>query len=188
MRKILALCGSLRAQSSNARLLHVAQKLAPAGVQITLFEGLGELPHFNPDLDTDLDTDESPASVADFRAQLRNANGILICTPEYAHGLPGSFKNALDWTVSSGEWMEKPTLILKSSRSNFAHDSLVEVLTTIMAKIRVCEVFLTGNGMDETAMLADETLAATLRGGLADFAAQIEAALESAHLTVGKSR
>ncbi|PQV64270.1 NAD(P)H-dependent FMN reductase [Abditibacterium utsteinense] len=168
MLQILAISGSLRAQSSNTSILRATQKMMESEVEIALFETIGDLPHFNPDLDTET----PPASVAEFRAQLENADGILICTPEYAHGLPGSFKNALDWTVSSGQWMEKPTLILKSSRSHFAHDSLVEILTTIMAKISVCEVFLSGNKMDEAAMLRDEIIAVTLRAALDDFAAQ----------------
>ena len=162
MIQILAISGSLRAQSSNSSILRAAQKLAPGGVEITLFETLGDLPHFNPDLDTET----PPATVARFRAQLEKADGVLICTPEYAHGLPGSFKNALDWTVSSGDWMEKPALILKSSRSNWAHDSLVEILTTIMAKVSVCEVYLPGNAMNETAMLGDEKIAGVLRAAL----------------------
>lgn len=171
--KILALSGSLRAQSSNSRLLRVARKLAPNALEITFYQGLGELPHFNPDLDTET----PPPNVAAFRAGLDGADGLVICTPEYAHGLPGTFKNALDWTVSSGNWMEKPVLILKSSRSNHAHDSLLEILTTIMAQTRVCEVFLTGNGVDETALLADGKIAATLRNALTDFAAQFESAV-----------
>lgn len=165
--KILALCGSLRAQSSNRSVLLAAQKIVAGETQIVFLE-IGDLPHFNPDLDGET----SPEKVAEFRAQLNAADGVLMSTPEYAHGLPGTFKNALDWTVSSGEWMEKPTLILKTSRSHFAHDSLVEILTTIMAKISVCAIELSGNKMDAAAMLGDEKIAATLRAALDDFAAQ----------------
>lgn len=159
---ILALCGSLRAQSSNARLLRVAQQLAPAGLEISIYEGLGDLPHFNPDLDQGA----PPPEVADLRAQLDACDAVLICTPEYGHGLPGSFKNALDWTISSGHWMDKHALILKAARSRFAHDSLVEILSTLMARVETCEVFLVGNAMDEAAMLADESVAGAVREAL----------------------
>jgi NAD(P)H-dependent FMN reductase len=163
--KLLALSGSLRERSSNLSLLRAAQQLAPATIEIEIYDRIGELPHFNPDLDED----NPPDAVAHFRAALEKAAGVIICTPEYAHGLPGSFKNALDWTVSSGNWMEKPTLILKSSRSNWAHDSLVEILTTIMAPLSVAPVELSGNKMDTAAMLADAKIAATLRAALEHF-------------------
>ena len=95
--KILAISGSLRRVSSNSTLLRAATLLAPEGMEITLFEGLGGLPHFNPDLEG-----TEPPSVPDFRARLQAADGVLICSPEYAHGVPGVLKNALDWVVGSG--------------------------------------------------------------------------------------
>lgn len=167
--QILALCGSLRARSSNLALLQAAQALAPPSLDIEIYARLGELPHFNPDLDGDA----LPASVADFRARLGACAGALICTPEYGHGLPGSFKNALDWTIASGEWMEKPTLILKAARSHHAHDSLLEILTTLMAKVSTRAVALPGNTLDSAALRSDATIADALRAALQEFAAQI---------------
>src|SRR6185312_10092815 len=69
------------------------------------YEGLGELPHFNPDMDAD----PLPAEVATLRAAIADADAVLICTPEYAGTLPGSFKNLLDWTVGGTEICDKPT-------------------------------------------------------------------------------
>jgi chromate reductase len=168
--KILAICGSLRARSSNLSLLHATESLTRDSCEFTYFEGLGELPHFNPDLDVD----GVPAPVAQLRASIRYADGIVICTPEYAHGLPGSLKNAIDWTVSSGEWMEKPVLILNASlMSHFAHDSLVEILTTIMAKVLPYRIGLPGNGVDVDAIVGNEEI----RSKIATAAAGLQRAI-----------
>lgn len=91
--QILAISGSLRAVSSNTAVLRAAAMLAPTGVNITIYSGLGDLPHFNPDIDVD----PAPLAVASFREQLKESDGVLISSPEYAHGVPGSMKNALDW-------------------------------------------------------------------------------------------
>ncbi|MFF3336194.1 NADPH-dependent FMN reductase [Streptomyces sp. NPDC002888] len=102
---ILLLSGSLRAGSTNEAVLRTAQVVAPsAKVRAVMYDGLAELPHFNPDDDTD----PLPAPVAGLRAALDRAAGILICTPEYAGTLPGSFKNLLDWTVGGTEICDKP--------------------------------------------------------------------------------
>lgn len=101
--EIMAISGSLRKVSSNTTLLRAVQRLAPEGVLITIYTGLGDLPHFNPDLEG-----QEPQSVFDLRAQMQKAAGVLICSPEYAHGVPGVLKNALDWLVGSGETVNKP--------------------------------------------------------------------------------
>ncbi|SFY53790.1 NADPH-dependent FMN reductase [Streptomyces sp. F-1] len=102
---ILLLSGSLRGGSSNEALLRTARAVAPeAGVRGELYEGLARLPHFNPDDDTD----PLPAPVAGLREAIGRAAGLLICTPEYAGTLPGSFKNLLDWTVGGVEISDKP--------------------------------------------------------------------------------
>jgi NAD(P)H-dependent FMN reductase len=100
----MLLCGSLRAGSSNDSVLRTAQAVAPAQVSAAYYRGLAELPHFNPDDDTD----PLPAPVAELRAAISEAAAILICTPEYAGTLPGSFKNLLDWTVGGTEICDKP--------------------------------------------------------------------------------
>ena len=135
MATIAALCGSLRAQSSNAALLRAAAQLLPAGVEMVFFHALGTLPHFNPDLDSE--GREPPEPVAQFRALLRTAQGCVISTPEYAHGVPGSFKNALDWVVSSGELVDKPVLLLNASPlgGEMAQASLVATLEVMSARV-----------------------------------------------------
>jgi chromate reductase len=126
--KIIAICGSLRAQSSNLALLRAATNL---GIDVQIYEGLGSLPHFNPD--DDIEGATPPAAVAELRTLLANADGILISSPEYAHGVPGSLKNALDWLVSDGALVDKPVALINASPigGEFARDSLVETLRTM---------------------------------------------------------
>ena len=128
---ILGVSGSLRAQSSNLRLLQVVAELAPPDVRFAFFEGIGDLPHFNPDIDREEDV--PPAPVLAWREAIRAADGVVISCPEYAHGLPGSFKNALDWLVSSADLMGKPILLLNASPvgGEFAQPQLAETLTML---------------------------------------------------------
>jgi NAD(P)H-dependent FMN reductase len=129
--KIIAICGSLRAQSSNRALLRAAVKLALEGIDLTIYEGLATLPHFNPDDDEEGAT--PPPPVAELRSLLAAADGILISSPEYAHGVPGSLKNALDWLVSDGALVDKPIALICASPAGgqYAQASLVETLTTM---------------------------------------------------------
>lgn len=129
---ILAISGSLRTNSINTSLLRAMENLAPSGVSITLYEGLDDLPHFSPERDKD----PVPESVRALRSQVRDAGAVLICTPEYIHGMPGVLKNMLDWIASSGEFVDKPVGVLSASPSDLggsrAHASLhhtMEVLT-----------------------------------------------------------
>src|ERR1041385_3095754 len=104
MKKILAISGSLRAESFNTAVLRAVQQMVGQGATVIFYNGYDQLPHFN----TELDTDNAPERVKQVRDLRRTADGVVICTPEYAFGMPGSLKNALDWTVSSGEFNEKP--------------------------------------------------------------------------------
>ncbi|MYR87976.1 MULTISPECIES: NADPH-dependent FMN reductase [Streptomyces] len=102
---ILLLSGSLRAHSANEALLRTARAVAAqAGVRTLMYDGLGGLPHFNPDDDRE----PLPAAVAGMRAAIEAADAVLICAPEYAGTLPGAFKNLLDWTVGGTEICDKP--------------------------------------------------------------------------------
>jgi len=94
---LLAISGSLRAHSSNTETLRALTLLAPPEVTITPFDGLAALPHFNPD--HDVEGMALPEAVQSLRAQIEAADGIVISSPEYAHGVPGSLKNALDWSI-----------------------------------------------------------------------------------------
>jgi NAD(P)H-dependent FMN reductase len=126
---ILAISGSLRASSSNTSILQAAIKLAPDNVEITLYEGLGELPHFNPDIDND---NHLPDVVQTLRRELNEADGVMICTPEYAHNIPGSLKNLLDWNVSTCLLSNKPVAVIATGE--YAQQSLLETLWLIEAK------------------------------------------------------
>jgi NAD(P)H-dependent FMN reductase len=99
--RILAVCGSLQRQSGNLTLLQVATASAPAGVGIVVFDGLRDLPLFNPDLE---ESDAvPPPAVVEWRRVLGESDALLMATPEYGHSLPGALKNAIDWVIGSGE-------------------------------------------------------------------------------------
>ena len=170
--RILAISGSLRRVSSNTALLRAAARLAPAGMEVVLYGGLGDLPHFNPDLE-----EAEPSQVTDLRAQVRSVDGLLISSPEYAHGVPGSLKNALDWVVGTGEFVSKPVALINTSpRAFHAQASLRETLTTMSAQVvsdACVELPLLGKKLDVTGILADEDIPGVIRAGLIQFAAAI---------------
>ena len=129
MKKVLAIPGSVRASSSNILLLRAIAEMMAATLDVVIFDGLAGLPHFDPGIASE------PATVAAFRGLLRAADGVIICTPEYAHGVPGSLKNAIDWTVASCEFSGKPTvLITASTDGRFGHAALLETLRVIEAR------------------------------------------------------
>jgi len=172
---ILGISGSLRTSSVSTALLKTGATLMPAHVKLTIYDGLGNLPHFNPDIDNDF----QPPAVSDFRSQLNNSAGVIISTPEYAHGIPGVLKNALDWLVASGELYGKPvTLFSASPRGCFAHASLIETLTVMMARL-IPEAFVNvapppgmGNGELQVTVTAD--LSTRVERALAVFAKTID--------------
>ncbi|HEY0230380.1 MAG TPA: NADPH-dependent FMN reductase [Dokdonella sp.] len=165
-RRVLALSGSLRARSHNTDMLRAAQLLAPAGLEIVLYAGLGELPLFNPDRDDD----PAPSQVSALRAAVGASDGLLIACPEYAHGVPGAFKNALDWLVGSSEFPNKPVALFNASpRASHAQAALREILTTMSARLvdeASIALPLLGRDPDAGAIATDETLAAPIRTAL----------------------
>jgi chromate reductase len=131
-KKILAISGSLRAGSSNHAILRFLGGLAPKSLSYIVYDGLSQLPHFDPGLDNN----GPPETVAAFRKLIAEADGIIICTPEYAYGVPGSLKNALDWTVSSGSLVDKPlSLITASTGGENAHAALLLILGALSANL-----------------------------------------------------
>ena len=112
-------------------MLRAAARVAPEGVRVEMYDGLGELPHFNPDLDEE--GAAAPAPVAALRALLIDADAVLISSPEYAHGVPGVLKNMLDWLVSTGELVDKPVALLNASPvgCGYAQAALLETLRTM---------------------------------------------------------
>src|SRR5665213_2335011 len=176
--RIIAISGSLRATSLNTAVLHAAARLAPAGVTIEIFEGIGNLPFFN----SDLDGDRLPQEVAEFRTAIGAADGLLISSPEYARGVAGVMKNALDWLVGSFEFPNKPVALINTSpRATHALAALTITLETMSAKLvgDACVTLpLLGTANDETSIVADRELVEPLRTAIARFAAAIESLRE----------
>jgi chromate reductase, NAD(P)H dehydrogenase (quinone) len=170
---LLGLSGSLRAASSNTELLRAAAALAPGGVTISLTGLIDSLPHFSPDLEPSL-----PIVARAFRAEVTDADGLLISCPEYAHGVPGSFKNALDWLVGGPEFLNKPVAFLNvSARGTWAAASLRETVTVMTGRISdegSLTLPLMSGPIDGDRIMADPDLRGQIREALARFAAFIE--------------
>ena len=168
--RVLAISGSLRRVSSNTALLHAAAALAPDDLAVHVSTQLGELPLFNPDLDDD----QPPTAVAQFRLELEGSDAVLICSPEYAHGVPGVLKNALDWIVGSGEIVGKPVALLNASpRATHAQASLTETLRVMSADLigdASISVPLAGRALDVAGIVADAELSSVIRSALAALA------------------
>lgn len=129
-KKVLAICGSTRAQSVNHLILTTVKKLYKDIVDIDVFQKIIDLPHFNPDVD-DLET---TVEVVNFRRSIEQADGVLICTPEYVFSIPGVLKNALEWTVSTTIFSNKPVaIIVASGLGEKAFESLLLIMKTLGA-------------------------------------------------------
>ena len=171
--KIAAISGSLRAGSSNTAVLRASARLAPAGVEVIQFEGIAGLPFFNPDLDGET----VPAPVQAMRQLIGNVEGLLISSPEYARGVAGVLKNALDWLVGSHEFPGKPIALINTSpRATHALEALTLTLETMSARIatEACVTLpLLGGGWDEHSITADPAVAEPLRSAMEHFVAFI---------------
>jgi len=178
---ILALTGSLRERSINTELLRAFALVAPAGTRVTLFDGLGLLPHFNPDLDQDGIV--PPVSVARLRAAVAGADALLISCPEYAHGVAGSFKNLLDWLVSGSEMPGKPACVVSASAAaRFGPPSLVETLcamSTVVVTGDAVTIPVNGRRLDAAGIAAEADLANGIRAALGSIAETVTAAQTS---------
>ena len=174
--KILAISGSLRATSLNTAVLRAAGHLAPAGVAVELFEGIGNLPFFN----SDLDDERLPRSVAEFRAAIGAADGLLISSPEYARGVSGVMKNSLDWLVSSFEFPDKPVALINTSpRATHALAALKITLETMSAQLvedASITLPLLGTSNDADSIAANPAFATPLRRALEIYAGAIRGA------------
>jgi chromate reductase, NAD(P)H dehydrogenase (quinone) len=170
--RVLAISGSLRATSSNTALLAAASRLAPSPMAVALYGGLAGLPLFNPDLETD-----PPAPVQALRREIGACQGLLICSPEYARGVSGAMKNALDWLVGSAEFPGKPVAVINASPRAVLADAQLRLTLATMSAQLVAEASITlpllGRGLDADGILADPALAAPLRAALTAFAAAI---------------
>ena len=131
-KKIIALIGSIKKESLNQKIVENCIHITHDRFDVVIFP-IETLPFFNPDLENDTDL---PKTVIEFRHCIEAADGVLICTPEYVFSIPGILKNALEWTVSTIVFNEKPTAIVTAaSVGEKTHASLHLVMTTIGAKI-----------------------------------------------------
>jgi chromate reductase, NAD(P)H dehydrogenase (quinone) len=155
--RLLAISGSLRRASTNTAALEALARLSPGGVKLLLYRDLANLPPFNPD--DDIEDKPKPEPVETLRTLVDASDALVIAAPEYAHGLPGALKNALDWLVASETFAGKPTALINTSpRAFHAQASLREILSTMAARL-IPEAFvsisLTGKAVTADDILAD---------------------------------
>ena len=162
---ILAISGSLRAVSINSMLLRAAARLAPPGIGIDVYRDLGTLPLFNPDLET-----QDPRQVAELRTRIVSSAAVLIASPEYAHGVTGVLKNALDWMVGNESFVGKPVALWNASpRATIAQAALRETVETMAARIipEACVTLpILGSGLDEDGIVNNPAIRHTIIGAL----------------------
>lgn len=172
---MLAICGSLREKSFNASLLRELQALAPGGVTITTSTSIGNLPHYDGDLEA---ASGVPASAMQLGQMVRDADALIIVSPEYNASIPGVLKNALDWLsrVAGGPLADKPVLITSVSPGAMGgvrlHGHLRQTLSAVGAVVYSrpdIAVGLAGQRFDETGRLTDDTTRQMVRKQLADF-------------------
>jgi len=130
-KKVLAISGSTRKESSNLQIIKAIARLSAGSLDMEIFSELDSLPHFNPDLEQD----QVPPAITAFRNRISEADGVLICTPEYVFSLPGSLKNAIEWMVSTTIFSGKPVaLITAAAQGEKAHEALLLIMRTIEAR------------------------------------------------------
>jgi chromate reductase, NAD(P)H dehydrogenase (quinone) len=155
--RILAVSGSLRRASTNTAALEALARLSPEGVKVLAYGDLAKLPPFNPD--DDVEDKPKPEAVETLRALVDASDALVIAAPEYAHGLPGALKNALDWLVASETFAGKPTALINTSpRAFHAQASLREILSTMAARLTpeaFAAIALTGKAATVDDVLAD---------------------------------
>jgi chromate reductase len=125
---ILLISGSVRVGSVNAAVIATVADLVWAPFVTDTYGGLGDLPHFNPDLDHD----PLPLKVAELRAAIRDASAVLISTPEYAGAMPGALKNLLEWTIGGVEISDKPTGWINPSTNPLRAEKTYASLATVL--------------------------------------------------------
>jgi len=159
--RILAVCGSLQANSKNLALLNAAAASVPPGVQLVLFDGLRDLPHFNPDIEAS----EMPESVRRWRQALADADAVLVASPEYGFSLPGALKNGIDWVIGSGELEGKVVAITAAvpapERGRRGLQALRDTLSAVRARLVGGEPIPLGPGFEPEVAALVRTLIET---------------------------
>jgi chromate reductase, NAD(P)H dehydrogenase (quinone) len=182
---ILAISGSLRRSSINSAVLRAAVEAAARdGVTVVVSEAVRTLPHFDPDLEPD-----PPASVVEFRAACDGAAAVLLAVPEYAFGIPGAFKNALDWTVGSGSLYNKHVVVLDvapAGRGAHAREALDHVLKATGAHVRRHTIAVAAEDRDEHGEISDPAVTGQLRVVVAELVAAEPPNCQAATLLVAQ--
>jgi len=168
---ILAISGSLRAASTNSALLAALAENAPAGCRVTVYDGLGRLPIFNPDDEGE----RTPPEASRLIEAVTAADGVIVSCPEYAHGVPGGLKNSLDWLVSRDAAVGKPAMLVHASpRSLYARAALSEIMRTMSFALyeeTTLEIVLIGKKPPEMeAILAEAARRLAMRDAVQAFA------------------
>ncbi|AZO26951.1 MULTISPECIES: NADPH-dependent FMN reductase [Mesorhizobium] len=171
MLNLLAISGSLRAASTNSALVAALAANAPADCRVTIYDGLGRLPIFNPDDEGE----RTPRDASDLIDAVTRADGVIVSCPEYAHGVPGGMKNALDWLVSRDAAVGKPAMLVHASpRSLYARAALAEIMRTMSFALyeeTALEVALLGKKPPEIgAILAEPANQQAMREAVKAFA------------------
>ena len=160
--RIAAVCGSLQARSSNRTLVEVAKAVAPEGVEVAVFDGLGRLPLFNPDLEQD---GAAPDAVLAWRRALAESDAVLIASPEYGHSLTGAIKNVIDWVIGTGELERKVVAITAAvphvERGRMGLQALRQTLGAVSATVVGGEPIARGEAFErDVRALVEATVAA----------------------------
>jgi len=173
-KKIIAVSGSTRKNSSNFKILKFISEHINNRYEVEIFEDLESIPHFNPDLDTE----NPPEEVTIFRNKILAADGVIICTPEYVFSLPGSLKNALEWCVSTTVFSNKKVgLITASASGEKGYEQLSLIMKTIEAKFDdKTQLLIQGirGKLDDEGNIIDEKTLLNLREFIRNFEKHIE--------------
>ena len=182
---VLAISGSLRRDSNNTRLLRALREEAPEGVEITIWDGLKQLPHY----DADDDGVPGPPAVDAFRRLVREADAVVFATPEYNSSIPGALKNALDWgsrPLATNAFRNKPVAVIASSAGAFgavwAAAELRKVLGAMGARVAEVELAVghAHEKFDAEGRLTDDDVRQGLRDALASLIAETTPNLQAA--------
>ncbi|QDW26899.1 NAD(P)H-dependent oxidoreductase [Pedobacter sp. KBS0701] len=171
MKKIFAISGSTKTSSTNGLYISAISQLLGKDFEVSIFPTIADVPHFNPDLDLA----DPPKVVYDLRKTIQEADGIIISTPEYAMGLPGSLKNLLDWTVSAASFSDKSVLVLvASTQGEKAYQSIIDILTVLEAKISSQLIPFAKAKINHNAEITDHETLTKLKSTVHAFVATVE--------------